>query len=95
MKSAGFVFLLAVAIQSKAQKKDNTSDKDTVINSQIFIKQNITLKSNFEQNLAIAYYKGKYGIINKAGLWIVDPIFDWNGKNDEGFSIRVTKLQTK
>ncbi len=88
-------FLLAAAIQAKAQKKYDISDKDTVINSQIFIKQNIALKSDFEQNLTIAYYKGKYRIIDKIGLWIVDPIFDWNGKNNDGFSLRVTKLQAK
>jgi hypothetical protein len=95
LKSAGFLLFLAVAIQAKAQIKDNSIKQDTVINSQIFAKQHITLKSNFEQNLAIAYYKGKYGIIDKTGLWIVDPIFDWDGKNNEGFSIRVTKSQAK
>jgi hypothetical protein len=95
LKSAGFLFLLAIAIQTEAQKKPSITSQDSAFITQTLIIKDITLRSNFEQNLAIAFYKGKYGIINEKGNWIVEPIFDWNGIRNDGFEIRVVIAQAK
>jgi len=75
-----------------AMSPDSTildSDKKVASTSNVFNLPKVEILETFADGTAIACLDTKYGIVNENGNWLVEPAFEWDGVQKNGFWITI------